>query len=460
MRRLFLHIGSGKTGTTTLRNFLASNEERLHAHRLHYVNLPCLDAAHMAVALHSPERRQVIGQFLRTQLDDLAQYPADDVIAIDEGLLDLIARMDATTLTMALDTLSCCAITFVYYLRRPDDLLKSSHAQARSFTDHPEFSRKSYRDAVTASIDARNAHVFPSAPLARLIAAAGRRNVVIRRYDRESLTNGDIIEDLFAVMGRKVPAGTVRPCGAATNPSIPTAAIPLLSPMLWGGAHADLLDVDDTLLREVLGTLRHAHSPAMRAAARGEGIGEERTAALMEEIKAMDALVPGYAQSFAARPLSIPFDEGQLPSPDAEATQALLVLVLRRLASQDARLDRICEAMNIDAAGIPLARRLHAWAHRQGIRAAWLFGMGETYRRHRRTVERCLRIRGIIVDEAYRKGVRSIDGHPVVTPAEFSAQDADGAGVILLCRRPHRDAALASIAGILADAGRIFVACT
>jgi hypothetical protein len=144
--KLILHIGTQKTGTTALQQFLYANREALNALSFHYATPPhgLRDANAMANALNVGENR-VVQKFLTTQADLGRRRGAHTIIVSSENfyamsILDAMQRREICADALGRDhalieTLQSLmparidALQVVCYFRRPDRYAESLYSQ-------------------------------------------------------------------------------------------------------------------------------------------------------------------------------------------------------------------------------------------------------------------------------------------------------------------------------------------
>lgn len=195
--KVYLHIGLHKTGTTAIQRFLTKNTEVLAQRGWLYPRTGRRQEAHYALgaALWGDGRPEDLWVKLREELDASAATHA----LISSENLEYIREPEQFA-TIA-GCLRGCEIVIIAYLRRQDDFLASSYAQAvkaRRLTCDIEafFEQTQHRYDYAALLD-RWAHAF------------GRQHIRVRPYEREQLPNG-LIADFRAVLGLEDDAGFIQ----------------------------------------------------------------------------------------------------------------------------------------------------------------------------------------------------------------------------------------------------------
>ncbi len=143
--KLIVHIGTHKTGTTALQQFLHANRERLAARGLHYATPRGVPHSNLiANALNSGESR-VVDAFLANHSRSARQQGADTILVSAENFyaMSVLASMaERKTCTQAVerdqrliamlgslmpDDITACEV--VCYFRRPDRYAESLYSQ-------------------------------------------------------------------------------------------------------------------------------------------------------------------------------------------------------------------------------------------------------------------------------------------------------------------------------------------
>lgn len=216
---LYLHIGTEKTGTTSVQKFFRANRERLAAHGIVYPVAPGnqnhqgLAAAAQDPAKHGPLRRAM---GIRAE-DEAQNYRSEMMaklavefrrrpyrLAVMSGEHCSSRLMEDEELVWLKDQLSPFFenIHIVVYIRRQDDYLLSTYSTAiKSGATYP------LRLPPDRMIRQRYDHWEL---LERWVRVFGRDRVICRKFERAALRNGDIVDDILEVIGID-PAGYERP---------------------------------------------------------------------------------------------------------------------------------------------------------------------------------------------------------------------------------------------------------
>ncbi len=126
-KKLYLHIGMGKTGTTALQSFFFENRRSLQKRGIEYPSIGCTANAHHLLSPHHPEFLQG-WRFLSVDqwAPKLSRTRYDTVLASSE----LMSSADESKVRKFCAQVSAWFdLHIVVYLRRQDDLIMASYNQ-------------------------------------------------------------------------------------------------------------------------------------------------------------------------------------------------------------------------------------------------------------------------------------------------------------------------------------------
>jgi hypothetical protein len=207
---LHLHIGTEKTGTTSVQRFFKVNREMLARNLVLYPETPGrsnhtgLAAAAQSIAKHGPLRRSL---GLRTEeqalahraqlIEGLAREVAERPykLAVMSGEHCSSRLLDDEEVRWLRDEMSRFfdRIHIIIYIRRQDDYLLSTYSTSIKSGSTAALSLPPER-----AIENRYDHWDV---LERWSRVFGRQNVTCRRFERKALKNGDIVDDILGVIG-------------------------------------------------------------------------------------------------------------------------------------------------------------------------------------------------------------------------------------------------------------------
>lgn len=200
-RRVILHIGGEKTGTTTLQKYLSRNAETLKRRGIHYLDDRTkpysANEAHFPVAacLISDEV-DFIPDEKRTSLHEVLKVLKDDIARLDGTIIlsceHLSSRLHSKNQLLRLqDALATEDVQIVCYVREQSELALTSWATAVRYGCDQKFSLK---------------NVVPENPYYNFFDVLNLWNSVFdhvsaREYRPERLANHDICADFFELTG-------------------------------------------------------------------------------------------------------------------------------------------------------------------------------------------------------------------------------------------------------------------
>jgi len=210
-RRLFVHIGMEKTGTSTLQRFLEANSAGLAAQGFCYLDDP--KASYFGRSSHGPVAAALVQQpdFVALRnLRVLARVLADLRGDLDAEPLDVIISAEhfSSRLTQAwqIEKLKAAfgdrLVTIVCYVRRQDAMALSAYSTAVKAGERRRFD--------TNDINPSNPYFDYSSTLSRWAEVFGDDAILVRKYQRDSLVGGDICEDFMSLLGQFSLAGWAR----------------------------------------------------------------------------------------------------------------------------------------------------------------------------------------------------------------------------------------------------------
>ncbi len=236
---VFLHIGSEKTGTTSIQSFFTQHAGHFARHGVLYptslhaehaprhsgVSTLALDGSQLHLGhkecgvFDADEIPRFREQFIADLQQTLSASPCERAILIDETCSTrLETHAEVARLERVLDVVAD-KVTVVLYVRNPIELAESKYATAVAGGFHVQFPRV---------IPASERRSLDQHAVARLWSDVfGRDNLVVRHY-RSARQGGDSIEDFADVVGVAGAARTPQLERQHANPSIGRAALAFL----------------------------------------------------------------------------------------------------------------------------------------------------------------------------------------------------------------------------------------
>lgn len=212
---IYIHIGTTKTGTSSIQNFLYLNRAVLAKKGYCFKRMPIIRyeqadrnrngmflGAHRRLFLVGPIPMKIRDKILNMGLKQvrtwLKQYPA--VILTDESLWNSFQRTDFRNLKRikALADENGVGLKLVVYFRPQEDWLESTYRQGikkcKSGKNRPEW--KEY---------VKHPEIWPKTDyyegLCRLSEVVGKDNIIVRVYDRKEFPEGKVENDFLQAIG-------------------------------------------------------------------------------------------------------------------------------------------------------------------------------------------------------------------------------------------------------------------
>ena len=208
--KLYLHIGTEKTGTTSVQKFFRVNRDLLAENAILYPVTPG-DQKHQGLAV-AALRLSKLGEMRKTfgiRTPDEARKFRDDLVS---GLTKEFSSKPYKTVVISSEHLSSRVlddeevqwlkdflspffeeITIIVYIRRQDDYLLSTYST-------------SVKSGVTYLLDMPTEQIVENrynhwAMLSRWAGVFGRERIVCRKFERSGMVSGDIVDDFLAIAG-------------------------------------------------------------------------------------------------------------------------------------------------------------------------------------------------------------------------------------------------------------------
>lgn len=186
MKKLILHIGRHKSGTTTLQQFLHTNPELLHSQGLHYPDYGKREFAHHEIGeLMSRRNIRTLGEDYLTKIRSCSALLEMEVNTRDETVLISSESFQNCDPTVVQQYFTGYDTTVVVYLREQASYLVSAYAQkvhATNFSD----SLEAFYDQIFAS------DYFHFLEKWRKVFGS---RLTVNIFDRKHLAKGDIVYD-------------------------------------------------------------------------------------------------------------------------------------------------------------------------------------------------------------------------------------------------------------------------
>ncbi|MBV8977465.1 MAG: hypothetical protein JO261_07205 [Alphaproteobacteria bacterium] len=201
MRLCVLHLGSEKTGTSSVQRYLGQHRDALLQDGIWYPRSFASPTAHVHLGLSSAALRDSLkadNPDVAAFATELASIKARDVrmtVFSSEFFHSEMRDRGAVERLKAFLAQHFDAFRLVYYARRQDHMLASMHSTAvqGGWSTNP---------AALSVYETKGHYYFDHAAICDLWAGVfGRESLVCRIYERERLKNGDVVDDFAAMLG-------------------------------------------------------------------------------------------------------------------------------------------------------------------------------------------------------------------------------------------------------------------
>ncbi|MGC2855103.1 hypothetical protein ACM64Y_06480 [Novispirillum sp. DQ9] len=220
MSEVIFHIGTGKTGTSSIQAFLYDNAGELAKVGVRYAQAGMYHpgkAQHLLshkwggwLSRHLPKGLDFDG-FWRSLREEIEARPGRYIVSSERFTGLSVSRFGPQCIRYIRDALPGVEIKVIAYLRRQDDFLESVYKQGVK-AGHIHVTPTDY----LAEIPPYFAYDAVLAPWAEMF---GEDAVSARVYDRKRFLNGDLLQDFFDACRIPWADGLVLP-EAEANPSI------------------------------------------------------------------------------------------------------------------------------------------------------------------------------------------------------------------------------------------------
>lgn len=191
-RKLFIHIGTGKTGTTALQMFLCQNKNQLLKHGYKYADSYLENFNHHGLCVNACQLNE---DEIKHRLDTLA----NEIINLDKNMIissEYFPGLSTDDIKLYCDILSVkCDVHVVVYFRRQDEFLEAWFNQVVK-------SGELKREIKQLKQEIEDIGAFDYYQLANKWAEfVGVNNVHVRPYEKQQWFNGKIESDFLYTIG-------------------------------------------------------------------------------------------------------------------------------------------------------------------------------------------------------------------------------------------------------------------
>jgi hypothetical protein len=212
MKILYLHIGTTKTGSSAIQAFCSTNRSQLAKKGFYYPKSlykypkirPRRNGHFLFGALYDEDGNRLKEQEnarFEEGMAKIVEYFAkyDNIILSDEGLFlaSNLVKKNLWRLLKKHSETHGYTIRIITYLRRQDQFLMSRWNQHIKLN----FSHNTWEDTLAYIMEKRRFVLQYAEKLDELSGYFGAENIIVRRYDRSSFPNGNIIADFLQILG-------------------------------------------------------------------------------------------------------------------------------------------------------------------------------------------------------------------------------------------------------------------
>lgn len=228
-----LHLGSEKTGTSSVQKFFGVRREALLRKGFWYPRAFANPAAHVHLKLS----RAALRDTLKDDTPEVIEFRREYETAMKGGITTAVFSSEFFHSEMrdgaALERLHAFLGKFfdrfqlIYYARRQDEMLASMHSTAvkGGWTTDPH---------ALSVYQSKGHYYFDHSAVCDLWSSQfDRRNLICRIYEREKLISGDVVDDFAQVIGLKRSAERTH---VSANESL---SLETISALLYLNASAD-----------------------------------------------------------------------------------------------------------------------------------------------------------------------------------------------------------------------------
>ncbi len=230
MKNCFLHIGHAKTATSSLQNFMHVYED-LFASRDIWV-----PGDYRALKSHNCKAIAQAGGTFAGNFGPIFNAHAAKNMELYNTLLDHVLSRDADVLLstelifyykhMVRDVVRAAnergyAVTLIAYLRRQDRMVVPTYYQ--NIRNHGY-----HKDLLTFLAETADVRYFRYHEVMSVYAVSAPNRIIVRTFEPEFLTGGDIIEDFTSLLGVELPEHVAARPRERVNPSLPLETLEIL----------------------------------------------------------------------------------------------------------------------------------------------------------------------------------------------------------------------------------------
>ena len=210
MKTVYIHIGTFKTGTTSIQQFIKRNRKRLRGRGIYVPTTPLLAHHPLPLSLikkHSRWRggwREFDGdpdEIWGQMLTEISKTRCRKILISSESFCDLVnenCRQSSDTFGKYIkQKFEPYDVKIICYLRSIEPYITSIYQESIKVTSRTIGFSQELEDLYKRE----SIHLKPSIYLDFFAKLFGQENMIIREYSREKLTGGDSVKDILEMFG-------------------------------------------------------------------------------------------------------------------------------------------------------------------------------------------------------------------------------------------------------------------
>jgi hypothetical protein len=229
VKTIYLHIGTFKTGTSSIQLFLNENREQMERAgffvpygdlRFQYVLPLSLIIDHTQFRAAWPAVKKSAAYYWEQLHQQIAETECKNILISAENFCDLVhpgAREKAAFFAEFLQRqFSEHKVVVIVYLRNLPEYIDSMYREIIKVS----CMTSSLNEFIREGIENRDIHINPCIYLDYFSTIFGKKSLIVRKYQREELLNHNIVDDFLSVIGCAIDADTTVQTDYHTNVSL------------------------------------------------------------------------------------------------------------------------------------------------------------------------------------------------------------------------------------------------
>lgn len=308
---LYIHAGGPKTGSTSLQQFFAINEQLLlERHNIYFPQTSRFSTKKFLHIRHNAKSFLSETKNLNALITELQENCAHNFIISEERIGENF-QVNAHNVDMIKSSLPNHNIKVIFYLRKIDEQIRSLYSQhVKSGFIYPI---RSYPEYINKLASERPSMMFYSEMIEKFQEWFGSENVILRIYQREVLHGYDIVDDFFDAINIRLSDDFAR--DKDINLSLNTKLTPFLTRYIRKDDNKVTIEDEILRLAENISLIEHSIKDQ-----------DNITRKVCAEIDRLEQYCPGYKNLFDTTGVNLDF-----PEMNAEPYQLFLIGLLYSL---------------------------------------------------------------------------------------------------------------------------------